>query len=174
MPLRIGVICFLCTILWACSTLEQAPQNAQNFQFVSPNQSDWAATGKFSFRGPDGRENGQFIWTQTGENYHLRLFGPLGIGGAEVASGPESAKVVVDGNEYLGDDSTPLLYQLTGIWIPVSDLGNLLLGKETLVSRDWQVSYQRAAAQGSYLLPELLEVNYSQYELRIFIDRWTF
>src|SRR5690606_28191290 len=126
---------------------------AQN-EFVAPGTDQWSASGKFSFRSPDTRESGQFYWAQDGDNYLLRLVGPLGVGGAEVEMRDGLARVRAQGEEYFGADATSLLQDLTRMRIPMDQLSDLLLGRATTNTGSWQIRYLGRRELDSYILPE--------------------
>ncbi len=146
-------------LLAGCVSLPPPGEVSAASDFVPPPSDQWSASGKFSFRSPDARESGQFYWTQDGDDYLLRLVGPLGVGGAEVEMKNGLARVQTRGEEYRGRDAAALLQEL--------------LGRQVRPAGNWQIQYLGTQQLDAYVLPDQLRISRTDMELRIIIDRWT-
>jgi outer membrane lipoprotein LolB len=159
-------------LLPACASLPPEPQGANEFM-VPADLALWSASGKFSFRGPEGRESGQFYWNQDDPNYLLRLIGPLGVGAAEVERNDEGVNIRVRGDTYQGENTNQLFYELTGIWAPLENLPDILLGRAPAETPLWQVRYDGVIEGDGYRLPQKLTLTSDEFVLQVFISRWS-
>lgn len=174
MRLRFIYIGMLTALLNACASLPPATEVGGVNQFdIPPDLTAWSANGKFSFRSPENRESGQFYWTQSDNNYLLRLVGPFGLGTAEVEHSNEGVTIRSRGEIYQGEITEQLLLDLTGITVPLNELSSILLGDGHMTNNQWQVEYGDAMAVDDYLLPQRLTLSSGDQVLQIFISRWS-
>ena len=146
---RLLLVFSLLTLAACASTPEKLTQ-----------KDEWRVRGKFVFQTDDTRESGNFDWRQTGENYQVRFFGPLGFGSVRINGDQQQATVVSSRGEKQSSLPNDLIYEITGVDIPLTDVPSWLEGKpiafhseyaeldangdiEAINVHGWQLTYQR-------------------------------
>ena len=149
---------------------------------------NWRARGKFSFKSPERKQSGNFDWQQSGDQYKVRLFGPLGLGAVSI-SGDDTAVTIEKGGEvHQSDQPNEMIQQATGLSMPVSALADWLIGQpehnpNTLVHFDDNGKIELARSQGwriAYVndtqaphLPKRIFAERQGTRLNLVITRWT-
>jgi outer membrane lipoprotein LolB len=130
----------------------------------------WTARGRFSYRGESSR-NGQFDWQQRGDSFEVRLFGTFGLGAVRIWGDSDRVMIESGGETYYSDQPELLLFQLTGLDMPVAELAGWMTasGKS---SNGWQVTPTDFRREGDFVLPSRLDLNRDEVNLRIAIMSW--
>lgn len=89
----------------------------------------WRARGKFSFSSTETRESGNFDWRQNGDIYQVRLFGPLGFGAVQIEGDSQQVDIRSAKEQRSSQDPDNLIYQMTGMHLPLSEIPSWLMGK---------------------------------------------
>ena len=107
--------------------------------------SHWRVRGKFTYRSAEMSQSGNFDWRQQGEQYQLRLFGPLGMGTVRISGRDNLVRIQTSEQDISSARPLSLLHRLTGLKIPLNSLDNWLLGKPASASAENLVldSHQR-------------------------------
>ncbi len=138
----------------------------------------WRATGRFSYAAEDERQSGQFDWQQEGSKYQVRLFGPLGMGSLKIVGSSEYVEIQSGEGSYVSDQPDQLLFELTGMHIPINVLSQWMTGSEQATTRhiaqknNWQILYDDYLEVGDYILPSRIDINQNTTSMRIAIADW--
>ena len=85
--------------------------------------SDWRYSGKSAVRSIHGNDQINIDWSFSDSAHSIRLFGPLGVGAVKIEY--DSYGVQMSDNKgvvYSGSDPRALLYDVTGLSLPLSSL----------------------------------------------------
>lgn len=129
-------------------------------------------------------------WQQQGDAYVIKLIGPLGAGQIQL-HGDQSGVVLDDGKHrpQYADDAESLLYEHTGLKIPVAGMLfwvrgipdpqmssgslDLLAGKlKQLQQGGWQLQFRHYQQVNDTVLPQKLFMQRDDLEVRLVIDQW--
>ena len=183
--LRTGAL-LACALLAGCVSAPPAPR-AERAQV-----RDFTLEARFALRvsqpgqAPES-SGGRLDWEHRNGYDRLLIANPLGIGIAEIDSGPAGAQLrTSDGRQHKAADPDTLLEEVTGQRLPVRQLSGWLLGRgaQAQVATDaqgrpaqlsesgWQVDYAYADdAPGA--LPERITLHRAEtLELRLRIENW--
>jgi len=158
-------------------------------QPVSQAQTqNWVLQGKIGVKTPEKSGSASLYWQQQGEIYHIRLFGPLGIGAVELNGNPNLVTYTDNqGKIYQANSAEILLKQNTGWQIPVNNLNYWIralpaphMGSEkmydakhqlvSLQQQGWKIDYLRYQGQ----LPSLIQLTRPEINLRIIINQFQY
>ena len=156
------LVLLLPLLLSSCASITPQPQK-------QTRTDHWILHGKIGIQSPKENGSASLVWKQEKNNYHIRLFGPLGIGAVELNGTPSLVTFINNkGEVYQAKSAELLLKQNTGWQIPVSNLVYWVQGIPAPKhnQQDWQIEYLKYQNG----LPKLIELNYSQIKLRISID----
>lgn len=113
---------FSVLLLTACSNLDTSPPP------MSASGESWHARGRFSYQADDMSESGNFDWRQSGNQYQVRLYGPLGMGTVRITGEPGTVRIQTADQDISSDQPLSLMYHMTGLAIPLNSLPHWLLG----------------------------------------------
>lgn len=117
--IKISAVFTSAIFLLACATQNHIPEP----------QDGWRARGKFSFSSNDLKESGNFDWRQADQQYSVRLFGPLGFGAVRINGNDHHVTVRTSREERSSIEPDSLLYQATGMHLPLTELPDWLRGQ---------------------------------------------
>ncbi|MEQ5125211.1 lipoprotein insertase outer membrane protein LolB [Providencia rettgeri] len=197
-----------CLLLTACVTTSQdttkgtssstdAQWTAHQSQVVELR--DYQTRGSFVYIGGQGtgtetKTYAKFFWQQyTPEKYRLLLTNPLGTRELELSVEPDLTKLTTkDGQTHMSDVPSELIYQLTGMDIPIDDLTAWLVGSPgrateyTLDSNHllksvtfkingetWKLDYLSYDTKTSPMLPNHMELKQGDKVIKLKMDSWT-
>lgn len=143
--------------------------------FSAEQPDDWRASGRFTYTGPEDRQSGQFDWQQQGTNYQVRLFGPLGMGSFKIIGSSLQVEIQSGDESYISNQPDALLFELTGMDIPIEELSDWMTGGANAgeaASQDWQVLYDDYQLVGDYLLPSRIDIAKDSTSMRIAVADW--
>lgn len=154
----------LCVLLTACTSVPKGPEQAVNLTAQLQNIAQitrWQMRGKIAYRQGKEAASLNLVWKNDSGDFDFRLTNFLGVTLVDLTVNDEQSILEADGETYVDARPEPLIYQITGMMIPVAPLlswvkGLPMQGDEytltdtglvnTLESRchscrHWQVSY---------------------------------
>ncbi len=157
----------------------------------------WTIVGRISVTREDqstGQRDGwhaNLRWMQrNAQDYQLELVGPLGQGRVEIGSDAQGVWLrTADGQQLRAADPDELLSQATGASLPISGLLYWVRGLPTpndqaqlegdsagfitgLQQAGWQIRYLRYAEHGGLQLPERLDAQRGEVQVKLAISEW--
>lgn len=104
-----------------------------NHQKQLAKLTKFQARGTFAYIEADKKIYAKFFWQQyTISNYRLLLTNPLGTIELELNITPNVTRLIDrDGKEYFSNHPVQIIYQLTGMEIPIENLSHWLIGLPT-------------------------------------------
>jgi len=183
----VGLI-FSAILLAGCATMGGGggPQPTQS----QLNNQQWSLAGRMAMKTGDKGENASLYWLQQGDQYHLRLFGPLGVGAVQLQGTPGNVTLTEsNGQVYQATSAEALLQQTVGWQMPVSNLTYWIRGLsapgypaqrtydaarrlQQLQQQGWLINYLSYMTDQTDALPRLIELSRGNINLRIVIDHW--
>jgi len=120
-PARRCAALLLALLLSACAVTPEttAPLDRNEHQRELQALSRWHLNGKLAIQSPKLRESGYLDWRQDGNRYRINLYGPLGSGSVELVGDDASVRLRHRGEEQQAQDPQLLLYEHTGLLLPV-------------------------------------------------------
>ena len=196
---RIYLIFALLLTLAGCS---MAPEPVSEVQWQShqarlANISQFRLSGKMGYISPEQRESFNFQWQKKADSSQLRLTNFLGQTILNLTISAQGARVeTYDDQVYTADNAEQLIWQLTGLDIPINLLQDWILGlpsqtdqyqlnsnntlqslDKTAGNRSWHVDYARYREypwQSTALpLPDKLKLTQSQTAINLVVSKWT-
>lgn len=151
----------------------------------------WGLSGKLGIRQPDAGASLGIVWDQDGNDYLVRVRGPLGQSAALVR-GDERRVVVERAGEspLVGDDAGALVREALGWDIPVNALKFWIRGLPDpglevqsatyleggwfgeLAQRDWHVELSRYREVDGLTLPGRIRARRDHVTLTLVVTRW--
>lgn len=192
-----------CLLLTACVTTSQnttkGTGSASDPQWKTHQQElnqlrDYQTRGSFAYNGGETKTYAKFFWQQyTPEKYRLLLTNPLGSRELELTVEPDLARLTTkDGQVHMSDVPNELIYQLTGMEIPLDDLTAWLVGspgratdftldenhllKNVTFEKNgekWVLDYISYDTKTSPILPNLIELRQGSRLIKLKMDSWT-
>ncbi len=185
----------LVLLMAGCSTIQKQPAREPVAAWKAQQRAlqqltDWELRGRIAIRTSEDGFNANLRWRQRGSDYRIRLSGPFGLG-ALTLSGDRDGVTLRSRERILlrhGDAET-LLYQQTGVRLPVDSLrywvrampqpgvrARVVLDRKgrlkELRQDGWRIRYKRYLRNRGVELPAKLFVDNPRLEVRLVIDRW--
>lgn len=114
----------------ACTSLMPKNNVTQVADMTSPTElNQWTARGKMMVAANGEKVSGYFYWQQNGNDLAFSLNTLIGINMFELTINNNVAKLQVDGKTYQDKSAEHLIFRLTGLDIPVSQLRWWVLGQ---------------------------------------------
>jgi outer membrane lipoprotein LolB len=152
--------------------------------------SDWQLHGRIALTHGDEGWHAGLLWQQQADAYQLKVSGPLGQGGFQLA-GDEHGVVLVDaeGNSSFAYDSDALLLRATGWQLPVSGMHYWVRGLSVpdleatrvydesgrlshLEQSGWTIDYQRYETVAGADVPSKMQLVRDDIAVRLVINEW--
>lgn len=186
---------FFLLLLTACTSIEEipAPLNAGSWRAhkaAIDNVQHWFATGRAAINNGAESWHVNLLWLQQGEDYQIRLFGPFGAGQVQLSGNRDRAELLTSDNErFHSHDMDTLLYERTGVKMPVAELRYWLIGLPSpnggevatvdkhgrlsdLKQGEWRVRYKRYVPVNGLVLPRKIFAGKPDLDVRVVIDEW--
>jgi len=170
--------------LSACSRLDPQPTPD------SPTTADhWRAKGKFVYRSAERTESGNFDWRQHGQQYELRLYGPLALGTVRITGSSNTVRIRSRQQDLSSDQPQHLLKRVTGLALPLQALPAWLSGQPAsprtvilqidhqgrplrFTEQGWQLRYEGFQA-GNPAIPATILATADGIRLRLLVKSFT-
>ncbi len=188
-----GVVFLL--LLTACTTVKEVPDslNTGSWQLHKTSLDGlqhWFASGRAAIHNGNESWHVNLLWLQQGDDFQIRLFGPFGAGQVQLKGNNKQAELLTSDNErFYSHNIDTLLYEQTGVKMPVAELRYWLVGlpspggkevasinKHGRLSRlqqgDWQVRYKRYVPVNGLVLPRKIFADKPDLDVRVVIDEW--
>ncbi|MFP3029402.1 MAG: lipoprotein insertase outer membrane protein LolB [Arsenophonus sp.] len=196
-------ILLLAIFLTACTFKQQSTtkKNASitNTLWISHQQklaklTKFQTRGSFAYISADNKSYAKFFLQQyTLSNYRILLTNTLGTTELELNVTPNVTQVMDrEGKKYVNHHSTQMIYQLTGIQIPIETLPYWLIGLLTNAtsftsdengllktieyrqnSKIWHLNYLAYHQDSQPKLPSRIELTQGKQRIKLKIDSWT-
>jgi len=151
---------------------------------------DWDIEGRIAIRSYNEAVNANLRWQQQGDRYEIDLSGPFGSGAVHLSGAPGAVRLKTDDKDMVADNAETLLYQVTGLLVPIESLkywirglpqpgsdGRQALdpqGRLAQVEQDrWKVRFRAYAPVSHQQMPVKVFVDNHQLSVRIVIDKWS-
>ena len=176
---------FLILLLSACAATPLLKSSRSAAEF-----SDWQLQGRIALTHGDQGWHASLMWQQQADAFLLKVSGPLGQGGFQLA-GDEAGVVLVDaeGKSSFAQDGDALLLQATGWQLPVVGLRYWVLGlpvPDTEATRvfdesgqlsrldqsGWTINYQRYQLVEGAAVPSKMQLARDDIAVRLVIKQW--
>ena len=151
----------------------------------------WKLSGRMSINNGVEHWTVNMQWLQTDDQYQIDLHGPFGSGHVQL-SGNEKGVVIRDdeNNSYSSDRADILLYETTGINMPIEGIRYWIVGLPSpqaadskldtqgrlafLLDNHWQVNFRRYVAVNGMSLPNkiFIEDPAKEIDVRLIVDNW--
>lgn len=181
---------FLCIslIIQGCATKPQQMIDIANLDEVS----NWNARGKLLIKNNKEKLSGYFFWQQQKSgDFKLVITSFIGTSLMTMEYKQGLAEVKIDSKTHKGHNPEFLIYQLTGSYIPVSNLSDWMLAKAPVTAiktveqnqlkkfnykdthlNDWQVSYQSYQTVALLELPKQMTINGLGNRIKLTVNDW--
>lgn len=186
-------------LLTGCITLSEQHTSVewQSHQAKLAQIRAFQATGKLGYIAPDQRQNLSFLWKHSDTHSNLRFTTFLGQTALNLTITPDGARVETYDDQVLSaENATALVYQLTGLVLPIEQLPDWMLGMpdgadaytlteqntlqtldKTIASQPWHIAYSqyRDTPFGANVipLPAKLSLTQNTIKLNIVVTKWT-
>ena len=176
---------FLILLLSACAATPLLKSSRSAAEF-----NDWQLQGRIALTHGDQGWHASLMWQQQADAFLLKVSGPLGQGGFQLA-GDEAGVVLVDaeGKSSFAQDGDALLLQATGWQLPVVGLRYWVLGlpvPDTEATRvfdesgqlsrldqsGWTINYQRYQLVEGAAVPSKMQLARDDIAVRLVIKQW--
>ena len=153
---------------------------------------NWSNKGAISVQYQGHTDIGSFDWRQRGDQYNMRVAGPLNLGGMRI-QGSSGAVTLQQGNEPPKAASTPeaLMQQTLGWSLPLTNFRYWTRGLiapnqpstpaydryghlTQLQQQGWTIRYLGYQAAGPYDLPRTIVFNNQAIRVKMVIKQWLF
>ena len=156
------------------------------------NMNDWRLNGRLAITRGAEAWHLKVNWRQKQDGYEIFLSGPFGAGQVKLLGNQEGVVLRdAERHAYYAREPESLLYEHTGVFMPVTGLRYWILGlpdpgknhtSQTrldvygrlaeLQQRDWKVQFPDYVAVKHYQLPERLLIQGEDIEVRLVVDDW--
>ncbi|QOL24518.1 outer membrane lipoprotein LolB [Thalassotalea sp. LPB0316] len=184
--------------LYGCSTTK--PISSPQVSSSSQHQADvaqlasWQIKGKLAFISPNERQSANVLWQvkdHAVEKLSLSTF--LGINIVDIEQTSEHYLIHADGETHQGNNLALLIWQLTGLTLPVDALSHWLKASPYLPSdklsyqaqqvlpyqlsshfnqQQWQVKYRQFKMVNNVMLPHKVDITQGDLTIKLQINRW--
>lgn len=175
---------------WGQRAPTSAGWQAHSQQLAALQQ--WNASGKLAVRTATSSESASMVWQQRGQNTHLQLSGPLGVGATTIDSDGRQLEIRQGDEHRTLDISTAdaialntgwdlplhaLAYWLRGLPAPASEVQLIELDPHSemlqrLQQDNWVVDYEEYAQFQAFALPTRLQIQRGATRVRVIISHW--
>ena len=176
-------------LLAGCAMRPVTP--ATSARLPDPAQlTEWSARGRLAVAANGEGGSGTFTWEQTGPQTQLRLRGPLGAGGLDIATDGSTLRVQdATGHAVDGDAARAALEQQLGVALPLTELRYWLLGVPAPGTAStpapptesgtggfdqggWSIRLEQTTVAHDWVVPQRLSASTASVRVRLIIDEW--
>lgn len=167
----------IASLIQSCATQPKktiAELPAETMTIAERNQqvnafNQWLIKGKIAFIQKDSRERASLYWQYDApnQNQQLKLTTYLGINVLSLDSNGDSHTLEVDGKNYQSKQLELLIWQLTGLSLPINALPHWLKGLKFLPTdtMDYSAETSLPLSLTSTYNNQKWQINYGQYKL---------
>lgn len=204
--LRLIVVLFTAVLATACTTLDTLDSDpddypgptAESEKVWAERQAElstikyWRLTGRLAVSNGDDAWNLNLDWQQKGDDYQIQLNGPFGAGKVKLVGNADGVLLKdSDDQTFYADTPEILLYEQTGVLMPVAGLRYWVVGLTRphqqkkprldklgrlayLEDAQWRVNFKRYTQVSGIDLPRKVFIIKSDKELdvRLVVDTW--
>ncbi len=121
---KLSILMCVLSLLTSCSTqLSKTLGSADE-----PFWYSWGFSGKISIKVNTSNQNANLLWENVGNDYKILLYGPLGQGKISIEKVGEQLSLKKDGKVHYADSPEALLFDTTGLELPISSLAYWVRG----------------------------------------------
>lgn len=151
----------------------------------------WHAEGRLAVKQGKKGGNASFVWTQKGEHFDIKLFGPFGSGAVYI-TGNDTHVQLKEANGKIHTAKTPeallqkvagwqvpitgMRYWLRGMPVPHDKLKKHRLGEEgtlkSLQQDGWQVDYESYHHDNALPMPGKVQLTNRKLKVKVIIKSW--
>jgi outer membrane lipoprotein LolB len=176
---------FLILLLTACAATPPLISTRSAAEFT-----DWQLNGRIALTHGEQGWHASLLWQERADGYQLKLSGPLGQGGFQLA-GDEHGVVLVDakGHSSFARDGDALLLQATGWRLPVVGMRYWVRGLPVpgtgatpeydeagrlsrLEQSGWTIKYQKYQLVKGAAVPSKMQLARDDISVRLVIKQW--
>lgn len=152
----------------------------------------WRLSGRLAVSNGDDAWNLNLDWQQRGDDYEILLNGPFGAGKVKLVGNAHGVLLKdSDDQTFYADTPEALLYEQTGVTMPVAGLRYWVIGLATpdqrkkpkldklgrlayLEDADWRVKFKRYMLVSGIDLPRKVFIvkNDKELDVRLVVDKW--
>ena len=153
----------------------------------------WQARGRIGVSSAAGGGSGSFQWQQRGDQAHVRISGPVGIGSVRLKvqgdpSSPDVALETSDGMRLESQAAWDELEARLGASVPAGRLRFWMLGiaapgehqwqqvdgedAKALEQDGWRIDYQKYSDEPGAHMPVRMRASSGETRVRIVVDQW--
>ncbi len=154
--------------------------------------SRFSFLGSLAFRTSEEALNARIRWRQNGDEYRIRMGGPIGEAALELRGGSGGVELRTRNETHRADSPETLLREHTGWSIPLRGLRYWVLGvtapgtavealeldpegrPEHFLQSGWRIAYRRYASVHDLMLPERIDLERQRLEARLVVGGWHF
>lgn len=158
-------------------------------QQLSALAEAWHLSGRIAIQTADEGGSASIDWRQVGENYSIRIIGPIGTGSLLLEGDHRQVSLQTQEGRAHSDDPEGILYEQLGWRIPIRALrywvmglpapgavDQQLLGEEgvllELEQAGWRIRFSDYIRYDGTLLPERIFVDNHRAKVRLAIREW--
>lgn len=168
-----------------------APQSREARQQQLEEIGAWQVKGRVAIINGAEAWHLNVIWRQDEDDYQIELWGPFGSGRVQLEGDAQGVRLSDSQQQiYSARDPESLLYEHTGVKMPVSGLRYWILGltdpqqeqeqphydaraRLTSVQQDsWHVAFKRYTRLGELAVPDRLTVAKNDLQVKLVVDDW--
>lgn len=203
---RFFVVFFTAVLVTGCTTLDTIDYDSDDYVGSSVDSQKtwverqaelsaikyWRLTGRLAVSNGDDAWNMNLDWQQKGDDYQIQLNGPFGAGKVKLVGNADGVLLKdSDDQTFYADTPELLLYEQTGVFMPVEGLRYWVVGLTSpnqqkkpkldklgrlayLEDASWHVKFKRYTQVSGIDLPRKVFIIKSDKELdvRLVIDTW--
>ncbi len=182
-------------LLSGCATISHPPSVDKQLAWQQHQQrlsalTQWRLTGRIGIQTAKESLTASLDWSQQQEHYEINMAGPFGSGSLRLSGDNQQVELVTSKDEQLfATDPEQLIYQQTGLRIPVAALRYWVLGLPapgqitgqtldafgrlaSLKQQNWEIYFRRYMQHDDLALPAKVFVNNHHAKVRLVIKRW--
>lgn len=185
--------------LAACESIPEFPPQTEGGPAWEQHQAalgkltQWRIEGRLAVNNGDEAWNINLHWQQNGDAYQIELSGPFGAGKVQLVGDAQGVLLRdADQKTFYASSAEELLFQQTGVLMPVTGLRYWVLGLPTphhvsqpgfdqqgrlvtLQQADWRVVFRRYTEVNAIPLPDKLfitKLDNKNIDVRLVVDTW--
>lgn len=203
--LRLVAVLFTAVLVTGCTTLDVADPDYDQPGSDSVSAKTWPQrqielsaikywhlTGRLAVNNGDEAWNLNLDWQQKGDDYEIQLHGPFGAGKVKLVGNAHGVLLKdSDDQTFYADTPETLLYEQTGVFMPVGGLRYWVMGLTTpsqteqptldnfgrlayLEDANWKVKFKRYTQVSGIDLPRKVFIarNENGLDVRLVVDKW--